>query len=407
MLVMHFGHRVPEMHSHDATSYYAAIRPASAASHPYAVRHRSHNDYTPGCVACFARTTPGYRGLLDLAFGSPCLVVSVLFSKNFPDMFLRIQLWAVTWQVVQSHLVAWILHEVCDRFTLVIRSAIENENQIAIGRSTKGHQESTKSLLREIIQLHPIAKSTPARDCAEGFDAFVAPKGAALRWLSNTRPGALHGALRRQRHFIFKEDRGGSPACVSPNLRLDFGFPAVVRGSVGQRQHALGFLNTEATRAQQLGHVVGVVADTKMRADDRGHTSRIPQVVREAASQCPSIYQILKQQQFFFRQLCRTPRTRFRQQAFITFTLEGANPVGDGAAGDAQTGCHFPISMLARNHNQTTNSQHHITSSEAFRFCRKFFQIAQTTSAQLQFFTRASHGYPPFHPEDTYFGEFA
>ena len=31
-------------------------------------------DFTPGCVACFARPTPGYRGLLDLAFGSPCLV---------------------------------------------------------------------------------------------------------------------------------------------------------------------------------------------------------------------------------------------------------------------------------------------------------------------------------------------
>src|SRR5918996_338547 len=74
MLVMHFGHRDPEMHSHDATSYYAAIRPASAASHPYAVRHSFHNDFTPGCVACFARTPPGYRGLLDLAFGSPCLV---------------------------------------------------------------------------------------------------------------------------------------------------------------------------------------------------------------------------------------------------------------------------------------------------------------------------------------------
>ena len=74
MLVMHFGHRDPEMHSHDATSYYAAIRPASAASHPYAVRHSFHNDFTPGGVACFARTTPGYRGLLDLAFGSPCLV---------------------------------------------------------------------------------------------------------------------------------------------------------------------------------------------------------------------------------------------------------------------------------------------------------------------------------------------
>src|SRR5919106_601619 len=74
MLVMHFGPRDPEMHSHDATSYYAAIRPASAATHPYAVRHSFHNDFTPGCVACFARPTPGYRGLLDLAFGSPCLV---------------------------------------------------------------------------------------------------------------------------------------------------------------------------------------------------------------------------------------------------------------------------------------------------------------------------------------------
>jgi hypothetical protein len=71
MLVMHFGHRDPEMHSHDATSYYAAIRPASAALHHYAVQHSSHNDFTPGCVACFARTTPGYRGLLDSAFGSP------------------------------------------------------------------------------------------------------------------------------------------------------------------------------------------------------------------------------------------------------------------------------------------------------------------------------------------------
>src|ERR687888_1927297 len=68
---MHFGHRDPEMHSHDATSYYAAICPASAALHHCAVQHSSHNDFTPGCVACFARTTPGYRGLLDPAFGSP------------------------------------------------------------------------------------------------------------------------------------------------------------------------------------------------------------------------------------------------------------------------------------------------------------------------------------------------
>ena len=82
MLVMHFGHRDPEMHSHDATSYYAAIRPASAALHHYAVRHSSHNDFTPGCVACFARTTPGYRGLLDPAFGSPVSSIEVKAMKR-------------------------------------------------------------------------------------------------------------------------------------------------------------------------------------------------------------------------------------------------------------------------------------------------------------------------------------
>src|SRR5919109_4697068 len=92
MLVMHFGHRDPEMHSHDATSYYAAIRPASAALHHYAVRHSSHNDFTPGCVACFARTTPGYRGLLDPAFGSP------VSSKEEIDMhFDLFILLAVMW----------------------------------------------------------------------------------------------------------------------------------------------------------------------------------------------------------------------------------------------------------------------------------------------------------------------
>src|ERR671925_342439 len=89
MLVMHFGHRDPEMHSHDATSYYAAIRPASAALHHYAVRHSSHNDFTPGCVACFARTTPGYRGLLDPAFGSPVSSPEELYVAEGPSMDQR------------------------------------------------------------------------------------------------------------------------------------------------------------------------------------------------------------------------------------------------------------------------------------------------------------------------------
>jgi hypothetical protein len=55
MLAMHFGHPDPEMRSHDATSSSAAIRPASAASHPYAVRHSSHSDLTARGVGCCAR----------------------------------------------------------------------------------------------------------------------------------------------------------------------------------------------------------------------------------------------------------------------------------------------------------------------------------------------------------------
>ena len=109
MLVMHFGHRDPEMHSHDATSYYAAIRPASAASHPYAVRHSFHNDFTPGGVACFARTTPGYRGLLDLAFGSPCLVAGMekISAKHKPCSMMPKAMAGTRWVVKWTRTKLW------------------------------------------------------------------------------------------------------------------------------------------------------------------------------------------------------------------------------------------------------------------------------------------------------------
>ncbi len=124
--------------------------------------------------------------------------MSMLFSKHFPDVFLRVQFRAVTWQIAQLQFVARFLSEVGNRFALVVRRTIKNEQQITIGRSPESHQESTKSLLREIVQLHPVAKTAQTRDCAEGFDAFVTPEGATLRCLPNARPGALHRALRRR-----------------------------------------------------------------------------------------------------------------------------------------------------------------------------------------------------------------
>src|SRR6266446_43792 len=322
--------------------------------------------------------------------------MSMVFPKNFPDVFLRVQLWAVTWQIVHFHLVTRILHEFCDRVPPVIWRPIKNENQVAIGRSTKSDQKGTKSLLREVGQLHPIAKPPGIRDGAKGFDAFVASESAALRRLSDARPRAVHGALRRQRHFIRKENRGGFPPGAPRNPRLAVGFPAVLRGGVRQSQDALGFLDTKAPRPQQLGHVVRVIADPKMRAEDRSHPSRIPHVVREAGRQGPSLNQLIEQHQFFFPQFCRAPRPRLCQQAFIPVAVEIANPVGNGATSDAEANRYFPIGILAPYHNQTANPQHDIPGSAAFRFCRELFQIAQTAVAQLQFFTRASHWYPPY-----------
>jgi hypothetical protein len=70
MLVMHFGPPVPETYSHDATSSWAAICPASAASHPYAVRLSSHPLTCPHCRSAFVTTLELVRRMLTL-LGEP------------------------------------------------------------------------------------------------------------------------------------------------------------------------------------------------------------------------------------------------------------------------------------------------------------------------------------------------
>jgi hypothetical protein len=91
--------------------------------------------------------------------------------------------------------------------------------------------------------------------------------------------------------------------------------------------------------------------------------------------------QIIEQPQLFFRQLCRAARTRLGQQARIARAPKSADPVGNCANGDAEAGCHFPIRVLARNHNQAANPQDRIIGSEAFSLCRKCLQIAQASVA--------------------------
>ena len=81
MLVMHFGHPDPEMHSHDATSFWAAIRPASAASPPYAGRHSSHSDLTARCVGCCARRRAPIAGSSARRF-APSMPRRVIFHNR-------------------------------------------------------------------------------------------------------------------------------------------------------------------------------------------------------------------------------------------------------------------------------------------------------------------------------------
>src|SRR5258706_2343617 len=106
--------------------------------------------------------------------------MSVLLPKNFPDMLLRIQLRAVARKAVQFHLVSRILHEVFHGFTFVIGRAINNQDQIALGRATKRHQESAESLLREIVQLNTIAKQSRSGDRTKSLDSIMATVSPVL-----------------------------------------------------------------------------------------------------------------------------------------------------------------------------------------------------------------------------------
>ena len=74
MLVMHFGHPVAEMPSHDATGYWC--RDSSCVRIVAPLRDATQlPQMTLRAMRLLLRPlTRAYRGLLDFAFGSPCLV---------------------------------------------------------------------------------------------------------------------------------------------------------------------------------------------------------------------------------------------------------------------------------------------------------------------------------------------
>src|ERR1041385_5966962 len=333
--------------------------------------------------------------------------MSILLPKYFPDVLLRIEFWAVARKTVEFHLITRILNEIRHRFTLMVRRAINNQDQIAVGRATKRHQEGAESLLREVTQLHPIAKQPGTRDRAKSLDSSVAAESLVLWRAPDTAPSSTARALRGQRHFVFKKNGSRLPDSGPLNLPFGFGLPPILLGRISQRQQSLWLLHAEAARPEQLRHVVRMIDDAEMGTDNSRHPPRIPQVIREAGGCGPGINQVVEQQEFFFQQFGRASRMWSGQQAFISLTLEVANPVGNAAAGDAQTSGHFSVTVLARDHDQPSYPKDDITSSERFSLRRKFFQIAQLARTQGQCFTRTPHRYPPFFNEDTWIGEFA
>src|SRR5262249_43488610 len=146
----------------------------------------------------------------------------------------------------------------------------------------KSGQKSTKRFLRKVIQLNAVSKQPRAGDSAKSLNAFVATECLVFRRVSAPTPSSTHRALRGQRHLIFKKDRCALPNGATPNLALSFCLPTVLLSGVSQGQQSMWPLNTEAPRSKQLGDMMWVITNAKMRAAYRGHPTCSPQIVGKA-----------------------------------------------------------------------------------------------------------------------------
>lgn len=310
-------------------------------------------------------------------------------------MPLRIELRAITRQVVEGEVVAMSFQEVGYNRSFMIRCAIHNHDQKAVDRRAKVAQKSEKGVLGEIGCLHAIAERA-ARDQAKSFYTFVSSEGGGSRRLGDARPSLMNCALSRQTHFILKKDLRVCCPCQVRNLPSGRGFPVILRRRISQRQYPLWLLNAKTSSVQNLGDVVRVVSDAEVRPDDHCHPSRIPHVVGESGSDCAGIDQVVQQRELFFTHFCRTPRMRLGHQRFITVIKIIVDPIRHRAEGYAQAGSDFTLTVVARNHNQTSNTKYCVAGSRFLRFRRKLFQVAHRAWGQLQSSTISTHRHPPF-----------
>lgn len=220
--------------------------------------------------------------------------MNILLPQNFPDAILWVQFRTIGRKPIQLYFVSWGLHEIPDGFTFMIRRAVNNQNQIAIGRVSKRGQKSPESFLREVTQLNTEAEQPRPGNRAKSLDSFMATERFMFRRVPDTAPRSTDSVPRGQSHLISKEDGRILPDGATPDLALGFDLPPILLGSIRQGQQSLWLLNTEASRLKQLGYVVRMITDAEMRVDERCHPPCIPQIVGSAGGRRACVHQIVQ-----------------------------------------------------------------------------------------------------------------
>jgi len=78
----------------------------------------------------------------------------------------------------------------------MIGRAVNDQNQIALGRVAKRDQKGAESLLREVAQVDTVAEQLRSGNRAKNFDSFLATEGIVFRRLPDTAPRSTDSASR-------------------------------------------------------------------------------------------------------------------------------------------------------------------------------------------------------------------
>lgn len=132
----------------------------------------------------------------------------VLFPEYLPNIFLRIEFWAVWWQILHLERSLMSPAKILDKRALMVGSSIQNHDDVSIDSFMEILQEIGEGLLIEIGSLNSESKLSGCRDCAKYFYSLLAAKGRTLGTMSDTCPGRMNGSLGAQADLVLEEDVG-------------------------------------------------------------------------------------------------------------------------------------------------------------------------------------------------------